>query len=67
MLWLEAVSPGYLRMMRIPLLAGRYLAESERARRGAGCGHSGVHCQAFLADGERGREAHPYRGQRRLA
>jgi putative ABC transport system permease protein len=29
MLWLGAVSPDYLRMMRVPLLAGRYLTRSD--------------------------------------
>ena len=32
MLWLDAVSPGYLRIMHIPLLAGRHLSPSDGPR-----------------------------------
>lgn len=35
MLWSGAVSPGYIRMMRIPLLAGRDLAETDGAKSAA--------------------------------
>ena len=58
MLWSGAVSPGYIRMMRIPLLAGRDLTEADGAKSAAVTVDFRIHRQAFLARRESDRQAH---------
>jgi putative ABC transport system permease protein len=52
MVWSEAISPGYMRLMRIPLLAGRNLTESDGAKSAGVVLISAATARHFWPDGD---------------
>ena len=63
MLWAGAVSAGYIRMMRIPLLTGRDLSEADGAKSAAVLLISASTAKTFLARRESDRQAHQGHGR----